>query len=263
MAAARVWFITGAGSGFGKLVAELALQHGDHVVATSRTSESLVELQSKFPSDQLLTIRLDVSRTQEIQDGFAAAREKFGRIDVVFNNAGYAIAGELECIPIPAAREVFDVDFWGSAQVSLEAVKFFREVNAPGVGGRLLVTGSLTGVITMPAVGYYSAAKHALQGFHETLASELDPGWNVKITILVPGVFRTAAVGKTVVFPHHPAYTKPNLPSSVVRTLITNPDIGSDALKAAQKIVKLSDLAEPPAILFLVEASRPWSDDLT
>ncbi|KAK7692938.1 hypothetical protein QCA50_004579 [Cerrena zonata] len=275
----KVWFITGAGSGFGRIIAEFALEQGDSVIATSRTTEKLVSLQSKAPSERLLTLGLDVSNPEDITKGFAAAKEKFGRIDVVFNNAGYAVAGELEGTPTEAARRNFETNFWGSAQVSLEAVKFFREVNGPKVGGRLLVTGSLMGVMSSPAVGYYVASKHALQGFHESLTAELDPEWNIKLTIVVPGTYHTAAIGKTETYPPHPAYNKPTLPSVFVRQMITDPSIGADPIEASRRIMKLTTLDEPPNILILgrdaisaigvhidmlsaaLETSRQWAQD--
>lgn len=139
------------------------MEQGDSVVATSRTAAHLVSFESKAPPERLLTIRLDVTKSEEVAKGFAAAKEKFGRIDVVFNNAGYALSGELEGIPVEAARRNFEVNFWGSTQVSLEAIKFFREVNGPGVGGRLLVTGSLMGLMSLPCVGYYVATKHGMR----------------------------------------------------------------------------------------------------
>ena len=151
----------------------MALEQGDSVVATSRTAEHLTSLKSKAPSERLLTLKLDVTVQEDVTKGFAAAREKFGRIDIVLNNAGCAVAGELEGVPVEAARRNFEINFWGSAQVSLEAVKFFREVNGPNVGGRLLVTGSLMGIINSPAVGYYVAGKHGELLFHSRISVEL------------------------------------------------------------------------------------------
>ena len=116
---------------------------------------------------------MDVTVQEDVTKGFAAAREKFGRIDIVLNNAGCAVAGELEGVPVEAARRNFEINFWGSAQVSLEAVKFFREVNGPNVGGRLLVTGSLMGIINSPAVGYYVAGKHGELLFHSRISVKL------------------------------------------------------------------------------------------
>ena len=106
-----------------------------------------------------MVLKLDVSKPEEIVDAFTAAKEKFGRIDVVFNNAGYAVAGELEGMPDEPARAMFEVDFWGAAHVSQEAVRFFREENTPQ-GGYLIQNSASAALTTVPTFGFYSAAKH-------------------------------------------------------------------------------------------------------
>ncbi|TCD68073.1 hypothetical protein EIP91_011618 [Steccherinum ochraceum] len=278
--APKVWLITGAGSGFGKETTKQALERGDNVVATDIKLEGLAELQSKYPSDRLLVHKLDVKSTQDINDAFAAAKKSFGRIDVVFSNAGYGIATELEGLPNDLARSLYDVNFWGCTQVGLRAVKFFREDNPPGVGGRLLVTSSMLGLMCFPIVGIYNSAKHGLEGFFQTLAAELDPSWNIKITIVEPGIFRTGAVSGTIGLPIHPAYNKEGLPTMAIRQMMSNPDIGGDPTKAAKQILRLTELETPPlrlplgkdalqmieanltAILANVKEYASWSDDL-
>lgn len=136
------------------------LSKGEVVIATLRKPEMLDDLKVKYPSEKLLVLKLDVSKSSEISDAFRKAKEVYGRIDVVFNNAGYGILGEVEGTPEDVARAMFDVNFWGLANVSREAVTFFREVNPPGVGGRLLNVSSIAGVKTSPVVAYYSASKH-------------------------------------------------------------------------------------------------------
>lgn len=152
--------VTGAASGFGLHLTELILQNGEIVVATDIDTSGLSSLSNQYPTSQLLVRKLDVSKHQEIKDTFAAAKEAFGRINVVYNNAGYGIAAELEAVPEEQARALFDVVYWGSVNVALEAVKFFREVNGPEVGGRVITTGSMLGIITFPLCGYYNSAKH-------------------------------------------------------------------------------------------------------
>nr|VWO98277.1 Uncharacterized protein [Ganoderma boninense] len=90
-----------------------------------------------YTAEQLLVLRLDVSKSDEIKAAFVIAKEVFERVDVVFNNAGYAVAGELEGMPDEPARTMFEVDFWGATHVSQEAVRFFRDENEPQ-GGRLI-----------------------------------------------------------------------------------------------------------------------------
>ena len=113
-------------------------------------------------------LRLDVSKPGEIKQAFAQAKAAFGRIDVVFNNAGFAVAGEAEGVPVEAARAMFDVNYWGAVEVSQEAVRFFREENVPQ-GGRLIQNSAGMGLVTLPTFAFYSSSKHGERssGFFE------------------------------------------------------------------------------------------------
>lgn len=137
---------------------EFVLRRGDIAIATLRKPEVLDDLKAQYAADKLLTLKLDVTNLDEIAAAFTKAKEVFGRVDVVFNNAGYGMMAEVEGAPEDKARGMFDANFWGATNVSREAVKFFREVNSPA-GGRLIVTSSLTACRTMPLMGYYSASK--------------------------------------------------------------------------------------------------------
>ncbi|KAG1828597.1 NAD(P)-binding protein [Suillus subalutaceus] len=245
MAEPKVWFITGASSGFGRSMTELLLNKGDKVIATLRHLDALSDLSAQFPS-QLLVIQLDVTNSAEVSAAFARAKEAFGRIDVVFNNAGQCVAGELESVSEEEARQMFEVNFWGAMHVSKEAVKFFREVNKP-IGGRLLQVSSRLGLVGGPATAFYSASKFALEGLSESLANELDPAWNIKVTIIEPGPFRTKIFKENQrLSPQHPAYANPDLPGSKVRQFIASGNIDGDADKAVVAIEKLTHLDDVP-----------------
>ena len=138
---------------------KLALKRGDIVVATARKPEVLDDLKAEYPSSQLITLELDVSDPQHVKDAFKQAKASFGRIDVVFSNAGYGVLGEVEATPEDEARAMFDTNFWGAANVSREAIKCFREVNGPAVGGILVINSSMVGYKPSPILGYYSASK--------------------------------------------------------------------------------------------------------
>ena len=140
-------------------MARVVLANGERVVATLRKPEVLSDFASKYTPEQLLVLRLDVSKPDEIKAAFAKAKATFGRIDVVFNNAGYAVAGEAESVPDSLARGLFDVIFWGAANVSQEAVRFFRDENTPQ-GGRLIQNSGTVGLTAMTTMGFYTAAKH-------------------------------------------------------------------------------------------------------
>ena len=195
--------VTGTSTGLGRAITELVLEKGEVVVATARRPETLDDLAQKYPAERLLTLRLDVTQPQQVADAFNKTKERFGRIDVVVNNAGIANAGELEGIEEAEARSLFETNFWGAVDVTKEAVRFFRETNPPGVGGRLLQMSSYLGLVGMPGCAFYSAAKFgefahyiqvagqainrrspipiALEGTTEALAGELDPEWNIKV----------------------------------------------------------------------------------
>ena len=151
--------VTGTSTGFGRAMAEMLLEKGEIVIATARKPEMLDDLKAKHPATQLITTKLDVDNAQDIKDAFAVAKQVFGRVDVVFNNAGWAPVAETEAHPEEEARKMFDTNFWGSTNVSREAVRFFREENKPS-GGVLLVNSSVNGIQSMPVLAYYSASKH-------------------------------------------------------------------------------------------------------
>jgi len=256
------------------------LQNGDIAIATLRNPSALADLTSTYGPDKLLTIKLDVSKPQEILDAFASAEKTFGRVDAVFNNAGYGVLSEVEGAPDDAVRAMFEVDFWGAVTVSKEAVRFFREVNKPA-GGRLLQVSSSGGVQGFSALGYYSASKFALEGLTESLAAEMRPEWNIKITLLELGGFRTNAGRSMVRTSPHPAYIDMDLKQATARNYLqVNPRMPGDATKAAAIIYKLAALPDPPlrlplgkdalevvkrkgeSLIASVEEYASWSEDL-
>ena len=162
--------VTGASTGFGRVLTEIVLEKGGIAIATARRPEALSDLSAEYPADRLLVLKLDVSKPQEIVDAFTTAKEKFGHIDVVANNAAYCTLGEVEAVANVDARSLFETNFWGAANVSREAVRFFREVNPAGVGGRLLQVSSVAGLQGLAAMAFYAASKFGMFGLsHWTL----------------------------------------------------------------------------------------------
>lgn len=163
--------VTGGSSGIGLEVTKVVLKEGDIAVSTYRPPnipESLAVVQANLPpsrSSDLLVLPLDLSTTStsdsQITDVFAQAITHYGRIDVVLNNAGITTLGEIEGTPEENARQMFEVNFWGMARVSREAVKTFRDLNptkdGKNIGGRLLNVSSGAGVVPNAGIGYYSA----------------------------------------------------------------------------------------------------------
>lgn len=117
----------------------------------------LQDLSALHPRERLLVLKVDVTKPADVDRAFARTKEAFGRLDVVFNNAGALVVGEAEMTPINDARVMFDVNFWGAVHVSKASVKFFREVNGPGRGGLLLQVSSLAGFVGPPAFSFFAA----------------------------------------------------------------------------------------------------------
>ncbi|KAI0690055.1 hypothetical protein BC835DRAFT_1407660 [Cytidiella melzeri] len=251
----RVWLITGSSSGFGRLVTEIALSKGDIVVATLRKPEVLKELQDRTPPNQLLVLKVDVTKESDVVAAFATAKEKFGRLDVVYNNAGYGMGSLVETTPEDVARAIFETNFWGGARVSREAVRFFRDDNPAGVGGRLIVISSYAGLTALPSLGWYAATRHALEALTQAMAQELDSAWNIKISLVEAGTFRTSALEAAVRLPVPEVYMSPTSGLIKAEQLLGHIDkpgtkLG-DPRKGAEKIYELSTLPHPPLRLLL------------
>lgn len=130
---------------------------------------------------------------------FDAALKKFGRIDVVVNNAGYGLSGEFESVSERQERTQMEVNFFGLTRVTRKALKIMREVNKP-VGGKIQQITSIGGQRGVPTFSIYCASKWAVEGFTEALSHELKPEWKIKLTCVEPGGFRTDWAGRSMVF---------------------------------------------------------------
>jgi NAD(P)-dependent dehydrogenase (short-subunit alcohol dehydrogenase family) len=165
---ARSYFraVTGSSTGFGFTMTKRVLENGDIAVATLRTPSNLDALRAEYPSsNKLLIIKLDVTKPEEISSAFKEVKDKLGRIDYVFNNAGYGTVGEVEGVGEADAKAMFEVNFWGAMNVAKEALEFFREVNKPQ-GGYLLNVSSMVGLVVKPLLGWYTASRHGKHPLH-------------------------------------------------------------------------------------------------
>ncbi|MBS2013157.1 MAG: SDR family NAD(P)-dependent oxidoreductase [Deltaproteobacteria bacterium] len=185
----KVWFVTGATSGFGRAIAEEAIARGDRVVATARKTASLADLVAKAP-DRVLLAELDVTRADQVEAAVAAALARFGAIDVLVNNAGFSIVGAVEETSEEALRETMEPMFFGAVRLTRAVVPHMRERRS----GTIVQITSMGGLTTAPGFGAYCAAKHALEGLSECLSLELAP-FGVRVLIVEPGAFRTALFG--------------------------------------------------------------------
>ena len=189
MTSAQTWFITGTSSGFGRAFAEHALARGHRVVATARRVETLAELVAQAP-DRVLALALDVDVAGAAEAAIAAAVARFGRIDVLVNNAGYGVVGALEETPDAELRAIFDTNFFGAMAVTRAALPVLREQR----GGAIVNISSLGGQLSFAGFSAYSATKFALEGASEALAQEMAP-FGVKVLVVEPGQFRTNLAG--------------------------------------------------------------------
>ncbi|SBV98401.1 NAD dependent epimerase/dehydratase family [uncultured Alphaproteobacteria bacterium] len=184
----RVWFVTGAGRGLGLAVARAALEAGHKVVAAARRPEVAEEALGDLPgaAENLLAERLDVTRSEDAVVAVNAALNRFGRIDVLVNAAGYGQIGAFEAnAPEDVARQ-FDVNVFGLMHVTRAVLPSMRARRS----GRIYNVSSIAGVRGRPGGSLYAASKFAVSGFSEGLAAELKP-LGIFVTVLEPGYFRT------------------------------------------------------------------------
>jgi NAD(P)-dependent dehydrogenase (short-subunit alcohol dehydrogenase family) len=189
--AGKVWFITGASSGFGRELAEQVLAGGGTVVATARKPEHLADLAAKYPANTL-ALPLDVTDSASIASATEAALAKFGQVDVLVNNAGYGLCGGIEEATEAEFMPVFETNVLGLIRVTRAFLPHFRKQRS----GNIVNISSIGGLIGGPGWGYYNASKFAVNGFSEALAAELAP-LGVHVTIVEPGPFRTEFLGRS------------------------------------------------------------------
>jgi NAD(P)-dependent dehydrogenase (short-subunit alcohol dehydrogenase family) len=181
----RVWFVTGASSGFGQAIAREVLARGDRLVVTGRDPDALRPLVGE-DSNRAMAIRLDVTDAGAVREAVDEAVSRFGRVDVVVNNAGYVHVGAVEELDDQEWRQLIDTDLFGAINVTRAVLPHMRERRS----GHLVQMSSLNGVEGLPGGGYYVASKFALEGLSESLADEVGP-LGIKVTIVEPGPHRT------------------------------------------------------------------------
>jgi NAD(P)-dependent dehydrogenase (short-subunit alcohol dehydrogenase family) len=180
-----VWFITGASRGFGRLLAAAALAGGDRVVATARDPQAVLDALPEA-GDSLLALRLDVTDERQAQAAVRAAVERYGRIDVLVNNAGYGLFGSVEETSDADVRALFDTNVFGLLNVTRAALPTLRRQGS----GRVLNLSSSAGFGVGAGRGLYGASKFAVEAISEALHAELAP-LGVHVTVVEPGSFRT------------------------------------------------------------------------
>ncbi|HEY1178077.1 MAG TPA: SDR family NAD(P)-dependent oxidoreductase, partial [Phytomonospora sp.] len=181
----KVWFVTGSSRGFGREFVASALERGDRVAATARDVAALADLAAEY-GDAILPLTLDVTDREAAFAAVAAAHERFGRLDVVVNNAGYGQFGAVEELTEAQLRAQFETNLFGAMWVTQAALPIMREQR----GGHIVQISSIGGVAAFGLLGAYHASKWALEGFSEALAAEV-AGFGIAVTIVEPGGFST------------------------------------------------------------------------
>jgi NADP-dependent 3-hydroxy acid dehydrogenase YdfG len=183
----RTWLITGGTSGFGQAYAEAAFEQGDRVVLTARRPERLTGWAHRY-GDRMLVLALDVTKTDQAAAVVGTVEAHFGAVDVLVNNAGGGSHGSVEDADEGELRETFEVNFFGTTGLIRAVLPGMRRRRS----GCIVNMSSVGGVRGFPGVGYYNAAKFAVEGISESLRQEVEP-LGIKVMVVEPGAFRTKA----------------------------------------------------------------------
>ncbi|WP_028805866.1 oxidoreductase [Streptomyces sp. 142MFCol3.1] len=242
-----VWFITGSSRGFGLEITRAALAAGHQTVATARKADAVRE-QLPDAGDALLAVPLDVTDPQSIQAAVDAAVERFGRIDVLVNNAGTGLLAAVEESDDAAVRAIYETNVFGPLAVQRAVLPLLRGQRS----GHVINISSIVGFATAPGWGIYASTKFAVEGFTETLNAELAP-LGVHVTLVEPGFFRTDFLDPASL------HTGTDVIDDYAATVGTmrqtaaglNHAQPGDPNKAARAIVDLAAAPEPPLRLQL------------
>jgi NAD(P)-dependent dehydrogenase (short-subunit alcohol dehydrogenase family) len=265
----QVWLITGSSRGLGRALAEAVVAAGHMLVATARNPAQLADLAQRVP-DRIRTLALDVTDATAGERAIQIARDAFGRLDVLVNNAGYGNINSIEETSLADFREQIETNLFGVVNVTKAAIPLLREQ----ASGHIIQISSVGGRLAPPGRGAYAAAKAGVGAFSEVLAKEIGP-LGIRVTIVEPGGFRTDFAGtSTIIHDGLPEY------DSTVGAMARfqrdyNGKQPGDPAKAADVILHIAGLAEPPLRLLLgsdaadaaekkdlarIEADRRWRD---
>lgn len=241
----QVWFVTGSSRGLGLAIVETALESGARVIATARKPEQLQHLVEKY-GDKVFPVALDVTSNDDVLKAVKAGHKKFGRIDIVVNNAGYANVSSIEDVDINDFRAQIDANFLGTVYVSKAVVPILREQGS----GHIFQISSVGGRLGSPGLAAYQSAKYAVGGFSGILGQEVAP-FGIKVTVLEPGGMATDWAGTSM---NIPPVSEPyrQVVGTFAEFLRTQSQGGpSKPAKVANIILELIRTKEPPAKLLV------------
>jgi len=243
---APVWLITGCSTGLGRALAERVLQHGHRAIVTARNPKQVEDIVAAHPGTAL-GLALDVTSSKQIDTAVSQAEKRFGRIDVLVNNAGYGYLAALEEGEDDAVRAMFEANFFGLIALTKRVLPGMRERGR----GHVVNISSVGGMVGNPSSGYYNATKFAVEGLSEALAKEVAP-LGIRVTSIEPGPFRTEWSGSSlkVTGTPMPAYAAT---AGARRGQIAG-NYGKqagDPVRAADAIIKVVESPKPPLNLIL------------
>lgn len=240
----KTWFITGTSRGFGREWAAAALERGDNVAATARDTSTLDDL-AQIYGDRLLPIALDVTDRDADTAAVQQAHERFGRLDIVVNNAGYGHFGFVEELSEADVRDQMETNFFGALWVTQAALPIMREQGS----GHIIQVSSIGGISAFPIIGAYHASKWALEGLSQSLAQEV-AAFGITVTLIEPGGFSTDWAGASA------KHSEPLAAYDEVRDqthrdrAARNTSGAGDPKASAEAVLKIVDAEEPPLRVF-------------
>ncbi len=242
----KVWLITGCSTGFGRELAKYVLENGNKAAVTARKPEDVQDIVDGN-TQNAIALKLDVTKNEEIKAAVAETLAKFGRIDVLVNNAGIGYFGAIEESEDDAVRKMFEINVFGLARMTQEVLPIMRKQKS----GHIVNIASIGGLRSFPAVGFYNATKYAVDGLSEALAKET-AHLGIKVTIVCPSGFRTDWAGRSAedspIKIDDYATTAGQNKSNIRGHSGNQP---GDPVRAAKAIVKAVDDENPPLRLLL------------
>jgi NAD(P)-dependent dehydrogenase (short-subunit alcohol dehydrogenase family) len=246
----KVWFITGCSTGFGRALAKHTLELGYPTVVTARKTSQIEDLVAGHETNAL-ALQLDVTDPKQVGAAVKAAEEKFGKIDVVVNNAGIGYFGSFEESDLGEVRKMFEINVWGLANVTRAVLPGLRKRRS----GTIVNISSVGGIAAFPAVSFYNASKFAVEALSESLSQELAP-LGIRVLLIEPGPFRTDWAGRSA----HDAteliadyHTTAGARKELIRGYSGKQP--GDPVRAAAAIVKAVEDPDPPLRLLLGKAA--------
>jgi len=242
----KVWLITGCSTGFGRELAKEVLKQGYTAIVTARKTNDILDIVKDYSSNSL-ALELDVTNHVQIREVVKTAKDRFGKIDVLVNNAGIGYFGAVEESEDEEMRKMFEINFFGLAKMTQEVLPIMRAQRS----GHIINISSIGGLVSFPTVGFYNATKFAVDGLSEALAKETAP-LGIKTTIIAPSGFRTDWAGRSaknsrIVIKDYETTAHAN--QNTIRGYSGNQP--GDPTLAAKAIIKVVESPNPPLRLLL------------